>query len=462
MTEFLPNSLAARDIAHHFHSYTNLKKHEELGPLVVTRGKGIRVIDEDGKDYIEALGGLWYAALGFSEERLAKAAYDQMIKLPAYHTFAGKSHDPVILLAEKLKRIAPVPMGRIYFANSGSEANDTAVKMIWYYNNALGRPRKKKIIARHRAYHGVTVMAASLSGLPMMQTGFDLPVGGILRARCPHYYREGQDGESEEAFVDRLARELEDLILAEDPDTIAAMFAEPVQGAGGVVVPPETYFPRIQAVLKKYDILLVADEVITGYGRTGNWFGTETFGIEPDFITTAKALTSGYQPMSALMVAEHVFEPIKAFSDKNGVFGHGYTYSGHPTAAAVALENLRIYEEMDLIGHVRGVMGHFQARLEALAEHPLIGEARFCGLVGALECVADKASKRAFDPKVGVGPRLMAAAQTHGVITRAMGDSIAFSPPLIITREEIDELFDRVGEALDEVEAWVESEGVRG
>jgi 4-aminobutyrate--pyruvate transaminase len=319
-------------------------------------------------------------------------------------------------------------------------------------NNALGRPEKKKIISRLKGYHGVTVATASLTALPNNQRDFDLPIDRVIHTECPHFYRYGQAGESEEQFATRMAESLEALILREGPETVAAFFAEPVMGAGGVIVPPETYFAKIQPVLKKYDVLLIADEIITGFGRTGNMFGSQTFGIEPDMISLAKALSSAYAPISALMVNERIYQLLVEQSGKIGIFGHGYTYSAHPLGAAVALETLKIYEERDILDHVRWVGKHFQKRLRAFADHPLVGEARGVGLIGALELVADKKTRANFDPKQGVGAQVVAAAERNGVILRAMaGDAIAFSPPLIILEDEIDEMFDRFSTALDDV-----------
>jgi len=444
------STLAEADLSALFHPYTNLVKHAETGPLVITRGEGIRVFDESGKDYIEGLAGLWCTTLGWGEERLAEAAAAQMRELPFYHLFTSKAHAPGVRLAEALKALAPVPDARVFLACSGSEANDTAIKMIWYRNNALGKPEKKKIIARERAYHGVTVATASLTGLPVNQRGFDLPIDRILHTGCPHYWRYAEQGETEEQFASRRAEELEQLILAEGPDTVAAFFAEPVMGAGGVIVPPKGYFEKIQAVLKKYDVLLVADEVITGFGRTGNMFGCDTFGIRPDLMTVAKGLSSGYLPISALIVAGHVYEPIKQQSAEIGAFGHGLTYGGHPVPAAVALETLKIYAERDIVGHVRKIAPALQDGLRALQQHPLVGEARGLGLIGALELVADKDGKTPFDPKLAVGARVVAKAQANGLILRAMGDAVAFAPPLIITEAEIAELLSRFRAALDE------------
>ena len=444
------STVAEADIAALFHPYTNLVRHPETGPLVITRGQGVRVYDETGKDYIEGLAGLWCTALGWGEERLAEVAAAQMRELPFYHLFSSKAHAPGVRLAEALKALAPVPDAKVFLACSGSEANDTAIKLIWYRNNALGRPEKKKIIARERAYHGVSVATGSLTGLPVNQRGFDLPIDRILHTGCPHHWRYGLPGESEEQFASRRAEELETLILAEGPDTVAAFFAEPVMGAGGVIVPPAGYFEKIQAVLKKYDVLLVADEVITGFGRTGNMFGCDTFGIRPDMMTVAKGLSSGYLPISALIVAGHVYEPIKAQSGEIGVFGHGLTYGGHPVPAAVALETLKIYAERDIVAHVRRVSPVLQEGLRALQQHPLGGEGRGLGLIGAVELVADKDSKTAFDPKLAVGARVVAKAQAQGVILRAMGDAVAFAPPLIISEDEIRDMLGRFRRALDE------------
>jgi 4-aminobutyrate--pyruvate transaminase len=452
---------ASRDI-HSIHPYTNLKLHETQGPLVITEGDGVFVRDENGKTYLEALSGLWCVSLGFSERRLAEAAYRQMLKLPYYHTFAHKAHDVGIELAEKLLSIAPVPMSKVFFVNSGSEANDTVVKLVWYYNNALGRPAKKKIISRTKAYHGVTVASASLTGLANNHRDFDLPIANILHVECPHWYRFGQPGESEEAFATRMANSLEQRILSEGPDTVAAMIVEPIMGAGGVLLPPATYFEKIQAVLKKYDVMLIADEVICGFGRTGNMWGTETYGLKPDMITCAKALSSGYLPIGAVMVSEEIYGALSRQSEKIGVFSHGFTYSGHPVTSAVALETLKIYEERDLLTHVRKVAPKMQAGLQRFADHPLVGEARGIGLIGALELVADKTSKASFDPKANVGGFLASRAHHHGIIIRSLGDNIAFSPPLIINEAEIDLMFERFERALDDTLEMVRERGLIG
>ena len=443
------NSFAARDIASVLHPYTNLELHEKIGPLVITGGDGVHVIDDAGNRYIEAMAGLWCASLGFSERRLAEAAMKQMTKLPYYHLFGGKSHDRAIELAETLVAMAPVPMSHVFFANSGSEAVDTAIKFVWYYQNAVGRPAKKKIISRQKGYHGVTVAAASLTALPANHRSFDLPREGFYSTDCPNYYRYALPGESEEQFADRLVGNLEAQILHEGPETVGAFIAEPVQGAGGVIVPPRGYFQKIQALLRRYDILFIADEVITGFGRTGNMFGSTTFDLQPDMITLAKALSSGYMPISAVMINKKLYDAFRSESGKIGAFGHGFTYSAHPVAAAVALETLRIYKERDIVAHVRKVGPLLQDGLRKFADHPLVGEVRGIGLVAGVELVADKTAKTPFEPYGKAGATLIRHAQAKGLIPRALGDTIAFSPPLIIQENEIAALLERFGTALD-------------
>jgi len=326
-------------------------------------------------------------------------------------------------------------------------------------NNALGRTQKKKIISRTKAYHGVTVAAASLTGLPGLHIDFDLPIAGILRTDCPHHYRFGHPGESEEAFATRCAENLEKLILSEGPDTIAAMFAEPVMGAGGVIVPPKTYFAKIQAVLKKYDILLVADEVICGFGRTGNFWGSQTLGMQPDIMTMAKQLSAGVLPISAILINQKVYEVLRDNSAKNGVFGHGITYSGHPVCAAVALETIKIYEDRKIVDQVRALSPTFLRELQRFQNHPLVGEARGIGLVGAIELVKDKTTRQSFDASLAVGPTLVRLAHDHGLIIRAVGDSLAFCPPMIITEAELVDMFRRFEKALADTVAWLQRDG---
>jgi 4-aminobutyrate--pyruvate transaminase len=443
------NSAASRDIATLVHPYTNLRAHQTKGPLIISRGRGVNVYDDQGKEYIEGLAGLWCVSLGFNEPRLVDAARRQLEMLPYYHSFGSKSHGPAIELAERILDLLPESMSKVLFNNSGSEANDTAIKLVWYYNNALGRPQKKKIISRIKAYHGVTIASASLTGLPNNHRDFDLPIPGIVHTGCPHHYRFAEAGESEEAFASRLAAELDALIEQEGPDTVAAFFAEPVMGAGGVLVPPPTYFDKIQPVLKKHDVLLIVDEVICGFGRLGTMFGLERFDIKPDMVVMAKQLTSAYQPMSATVISGAIYDALVQQSEKIGVFAHGFTYSGHPVAAAVGVETLKIYEERGILDHVRSVMPHFQERLRQLGNHPLVGEARGMGLIGAIELVNDKQSKKSFDPAVGAGPLAADLALENGLVVRAVGDTIAICPPLIINDGEIDQLFDRLSLTLD-------------
>ncbi len=439
-----PNSIEARDKAYHLHSYTNARALERDGSLVMDRGEGIYVYDNNGKKYIEAMAGLWSVAVGFGESRLVDAATRQMAKLPYYHTFTARSHGPSIELAEKLIQMAPVPMSKAYFTNSGSEANDTAIKMVWYRSNALGKPEKKKIISRIKGYHGVTIAAASLTGLPNNHRSFDLPLPGIFHTTCPHYRTFKQEGETEAAFVERCAKDLEDLILKEGPETVAAFIGEPVMGAGGVIVPLAGYWEAIQKVLKKFDVLLIADEVICGFGRTGEMFGTTTYGLQPDIMTLSKQISSSYQPISALLINENVYQPLADESAKIGTFGHGVTAAGHPVGAAVALENIAIIEERDLVGNVRALAPKFQSRLKALEGHPLAIEARGVGLIGALE----------LKPRDGfaagqLGPKLFSIMVEKGLISRAIGDSMALCPPMIVNEQQVDAIFDTFEASLD-------------
>ena len=440
-----PNSIEGRDIAYHLHSYTNARKQEAEGSIVIDRGEGIYVYDNTGKRYIEGMSGLWSVGVGFGEKRLVEAAARQMEKLPYYHTFTQKTHTPAAELAEKLVGMAPVPMSKAYFTNSGSEANDTMIKMVRYRSNALGKPEKKKIISRIKGYHGVTLAAASMTGLPNNHRSFDLPMEGVLHTSCPHYRVYEQDNESEAEFVTRMVADLEAMIEAEGADTIAAFIGEPVMGAGGVIVPPEGYWEQIQAVLNKHDILLVADEVICGFGRTGNMFGSETMGMQPDIMTLSKQLSSSYQPISALLINDRVYQPIADESKSIGTFGHGYTAAGHPVAAAVALENLAIIEERDLVGNVRALAPRFAEGLGTFADHPLVVETRGIGLIGAIEL-----KPREGVPAGALGPRLFSILHENGLVSRAIGDSLALCPPMIIDDTQLDEMFDIFEKSLDQ------------
>ncbi|HEY5347110.1 MAG TPA: aminotransferase, partial [Rhizomicrobium sp.] len=418
---------------------------------------------EQGKDYIEAMAGLWCTALGWGDAELADVAAEQMRKLAFGHLFAGKSHEPAIALAEKLKEISPFPVGKIFFANSGSEANDTQIKFQWYAANARGQTKKKKIISRTRAYHGVTLASASLTGLAGNHKGFDLPFSFALHADCPHYYHGAEGGESERQFSARMAANLEALIAREGVDTIAAMIVEPVMGAGGVIFPPEGYFDAITQVLTRHGIALIDDEVITGFGRTGEWFGCGTYGFEPDTMSIAKALSSAYLPISAVLLSPEMTEIVEEEALRLGVLGHGFTYSGHPVAAAVALRTIEIYQRRDLVGHVRHVAPLFAKCLAALADHPLIGEVQSIGLLGGFELVADKKAKRNFDPAKQAGFTFSRFCEEEGLIVRPLlGDRIALCPPLIISDAEIGELFDRLVRALAKSLDWATREKLIG
>ena len=447
------NLIQSRDVACHVHPATDLSQLAENGPHIFHRGEGIYVFDDQGKRYVEGLSGLWCASLGFSEKRLVEAARRQMEVLPFYHNFACKAVQPAIDLAALLIEQAPVPMSKVLFTNSGSEANDTQVKLVWYYNNILGRPDKKKIIARRGAYHGITVASGSMTGLPASHWGFDLPIDRFLHTDSPHYYRFAQPGETEEQFSSRLADNLEKLILAEGPGTVAAFIAEPFLGAGGVIPAPKGYFEKVQPILQRYDILFIVDEVISGFYRTGNMFATETYALKPDLITLAKALSAAYQPIGAVMMTERIYETLLEGSRKYGIFGTGFTYSGHPVPAAVALETQRIYDTDRIGEHVNSISPHFQRRLRSLADHPLVGDARGVGLIGAVELVKNKQTKQSFDSTLKVGAWVVNKAMEHGLILRALAnDTVALCPPLIITQTQMDDMFNSLGLALDEAQ----------
>jgi 4-aminobutyrate---pyruvate transaminase len=454
------SNFKARDVEALLHPTTNLHVHRTAGPLVLERGEGIYVIDSDGKRYIEGLAGLWCTALGYGNRELIETATEQMSKLSFTHLFGGRSHEPAIELAEKIKALAPCPTSKVFFTASGSETNDSQIKLAWYYNNARGKPLKKKIIGRVKGYHGVTIASASLTGLPVFHADFDLPLSSVKHTVTPHYWKLGEPGESEADYTKRVVKALEDLIHQEGPDTIAAFIAEPVMGAGGVIVPPAGYFEQVSTLLEKHDIAFIADEVICGFGRTGNWWGSQTFGAKPTTISMAKAITSAYFPLGALTVPEEVYETLTQASQKHGVFAHGFTYSGHPVGSAIANKAIEIYERTDIVGHVRRLTPTFQGRLHKLGEHPLVGEARGVGLLGGLELVKDKKTKQPFEAKLAVGPKIVALAQNEGLICRAVGgDTIGICPPLIITADETNDLFDRLTRALDKGLDWAKAEG---
>ena len=444
------------------HPATALHTHQADGGMIADRARGVTLTDIHGKEYIDAMAGLWCVNVGYGRTELARAAAEQMEKLGYYHTFAGASNPPQIMLADRLLGLLRDEAGlekpsRVFFGLSGSDANDTQVKLVRYYNNLLGRPEKKKIISRNSAYHGVSVASASLTGLPAFHAAFDLPMEGVLFASTPHHYRNAKPGESEEEFSERLAGELEALIAREGADTIAAMIAEPLMGAGGVIPPPRGYFDRIQPILAENDILLIADEVICGFGRLGSWFGSGHYGLQPDLISMAKGLTSGYLPLSAVVVSEEIWSVLERGSEELGVFAHGYTYSGHPVSAAVAMANLDILESENLVDNAARIGSRLHAGMRsALGEHPNVGEIRGEGMIMALEFVADRTSKEPFDPALAVQKAVAAEAAELGLIVRPLpsaGAAVALSPPLCLSETESDQIVEILTQAVTTVMA---------
>jgi L-2,4-diaminobutyrate transaminase len=446
-------SLEDLDRRYVFHPFTSIRDHLQGGALMIVEGSGCSLFDSKGNSYLDAMAGLWCVNVGYGNTEIANAIAAQSKRLSYYHSFSSMGNDVSTHLAERLVTTAPVPMSKVFFGNSGSDANDTEIKLVWYYNNVLGRPEKKKLISRRRGYHGVTALTAGLTGLDNVHAGFDAPLPMIRHVRAPQRLWEAEPGMTDEEFTADLARELEELIVAEGPETVAAFIAEPVQAAGGVIIPPAGYFQAVEEVLRRYDVLLIADEVVCGFGRLGRWFGTERFGIEPDIMTTAKGITSAYVPLSASYVSARVFDVLAQGSDRFGAFGHGYTYSAHPLAAAAALANLDIVERDGLVEQAakRGAY-----MLESLRErfegHAHVGEVRGEGLIAAVELVASRDPLERFDPALKVGGRVARASIGHGVITRALpeADTLAFSPPFVVSESEIDQMVDGVRRALDE------------
>lgn len=436
---------------------TNFKKTEQLN---IVRGEGVYIYDDKGNQYLEGLAGLWCSALGYGNAELIDAITRQLQTLSYSHMFGGRTHQVGMELANKLAAMLPVADAKIFLANSGSEANDSHIKMLHYYFNVVGKPEKKKIIALERSYHGVTMASAALTGLPANHTHFDIPVDalGILRADAPHYFRGRLSGETEAEFTARVIANLEQLILCEGPDTIAAYIAEPVTGASGVIVAPQNYFAEVQRLLKKYDILFWADEVICGFGRTGNDFGSTTMAIQPQLMTLAKQLSSAYIPISAAVIPGTMYEAMIEPSAQVGVFGHGYTYSGHPVACAAALKTLEIFERDHLFEHAARVGQYMQERLREFQNHPLVGEVRGKGLIAAVELVKNKVTGEGFaDGKLGAFA--VQACLQNGLSLRAVaGNSIAFCPPLIVTSAQIDEMLDKFTRAMDSSLAYAQLE----
>jgi len=439
-------AIGALDRASTLHPFTQLKDFAtgKLGePTIVETGKGIRIQDATGRSYIDGFAGLYCVNVGYGRTEVAEAIARQAYRLAYYHSYAAHTTDELAILSDRLVRMAPGKMSKVFYGMSGSDANETQAKLVWYYNNLRGQPRKKKIISRLRGYHGCSVVSGSMTGMSFYHDHMDLPFSGILHTGAPHHYWGAQPGETEAEFSKRLASELEELILREGPETVGAFIGEPVLGTGGITPPPEGYWPAIQAVLRKYDVLLIADEVITGFGRIGTPFGSHLYGIEPDLITVAKGLTSAYFPLSAAIVGEKVYKVMEEGADRVGAFSHGYTYSGHPIGAAAANAVLDIVGREDLPGKARDVGGYFQERLKAsFAQLPIVGEVRGVGMLGALEFVANREAKTRFDPALKVGARISKAARDNGLIARAMphGDILGFAPPLVTSRDEIDEI----------------------
>lgn len=436
------------------HPFTALNDLYNDGPNVMTEAKGLHVTDIHGNTFLDGMAGLWCVNLGYGRQDIVDAIAQQSAKLSFFHTFNSMSTDVAIECADELLKRAPVPMSRVFFGASGSDANETQIKLIWYYNNLLGRPQKKKIIARWNAYHGSAVMTAGLTGLPGMHALFDLPLGPILHVTAPHNYRKAADGMTELEFSASLAAELEALIEREGADTIAAFFAEPVMGAGGLITTPEGYWEAITPILKKNDILLVMDEVVSGFGRLGTYWGCQTYGVEPDLITSAKGVTSGYFPMSVCYISPKVWKVIEEGRDAAGLFGHGYTYSAHPVGAAAALATLKAIDEDKVVENVADVGPYLHQQMHAaLGDHPIVGEIRGKGLMIGIELVKDRATKEAFPMAQRTGRQVLKAAADRGLITRALGDTLVFAPPLVIDRGSIDTLVTTFKAAVDAVRA---------
>lgn len=441
--------LAELDKQHMLHPFTSVHEQQTAGPFVIDRGEGIRVYDDAGKEYIDAMAGLWCLNVGYGRREIIEAVSDQMKRLSFYHTFMGSANEPAIRLSEGLAKLAPGTLNHVFFCNSGSEANDTQVKIVRYYHNAIGKPKKKKIISREGAYHGVTLGAGSLSGLPALHRAFDLPGEGFLHVGRPCFFWDAEAEMTELEFSAHLAEELEQRILAEGPDTIAAFIAEPVMGAAGVVPPPEGYFEAIVPVLRKYEILFIVDEVICGFGRLGKMFGSDYYGLQPDLMTLAKGLTSGYFPMAACVVSDSIYAVLEESSKELGVFAHGFTYSGHPVGAAAALANIDIIERENLVENAARVGAYLQQQLrDNFADHPLVGEVRGVGLIAGVELVKDKSTREPFPPEAAMGRRLHDELLKLGLICRPILNTLAFSPSLCLSTDDVDSIVDRFARGL--------------
>jgi len=439
-----------------FHPSTHLAQHArgDSANRIMSSGSGVYIEGRDGNKRLDAFAGLYCVNVGYGRQEIAEAMAQQARDLAFYHAYVGHGTEASIKLAKMVLERAPANMSKVYFGLGGSDANETNIKLAWYYNNVLGRPDKKKIISRWRGYHGSGLMSGSLTGLEMFHKKFDLPLDRVLHTEAPYYLRRPDSEMSEAEFTRHCAQKLEELIVAEGPETIAAFIGEPMLGTGGIVPPPAGYWEAIQPILKKYDILFIVDEVVTGFGRLGSMFGSPHYGLEPDIITIAKGLTSAYAPLSGSIVSHKVWEVLERGTDEFGPFGHGWTYSAHPVCAAAGVANLELIDQMGLVANAREVGAYFNVQLaNALADHPNVGEVRGEGLLAAVEFVEDKASRKFFDPARKIGPSVTAALARHGVIARAMpqGDILGFAPPLCITHEEIEKVVMATKKAVEEM-----------
>jgi len=448
--------LLAIDRQRVFHASTHLKQYAagELSGRIISSGSGIRITDSEGIELIDGFAGLYCVNIGYGRTEMAEAIYEQAKELAYYHTYVGHTNEALVTLSDRIIKMAPEGMSKVYYGMSGSDANETQLKLVWYYNNARGLPEKKKIISRDRGYHGSSIASGSMTGLPLFHAHFDLPLERIKHTLAPYYYRREDESMSELEFSQYCADQLEAMILEEGPETVAAMIAEPVLGTGGIVPPPEGYWPAIRKVLDKYDVLLIADEVVCGFGRLGSDFGSLHYDMKPDLITVAKGLTSAYQPLSGVIVGERVWSVLENGTDQWGAIGHGYTYSGHPMGAAAANCNLDIIEREGLVQNAAEVGAYLQQRMaETFSDHPLVGDTRGVGLLHALEFSSDKLRRTHFDPNLKVGPQIAAACLEQGLIARAMphGDILGFAPPLIANRNDIDTIVDKAHQAVNKV-----------
>ncbi len=446
------------DRDHVLHPFTSIAEHQQSGPHFIVGAKGTRVYDKAGREYLDTMAGLWCVNVGYGHPRMVEAIRAQTEKLCYYHSFMGLANEPAAQLADELAQRAPAGLNKVFFCNSGSEANDTNIKFVWLYNNLRGKPAKKKIIARHGAFHGTTGIAASLCGLPHMHAHFDLPFERFIHVGRPHFYFDGRPGETEREFSARLARELDERIQQEDPETVAAFIAEPVMGAAGVVPPPDGYFEAIQMVLRKHDVLFIADEVICAFGRLGAMFASDMFGLEPEIVTLAKGLTSGYIPMSASLLSDRVWDVLKTAPT---MLAHGHTYTGHPIAAAAALTSLSIIEDEGLLDNAQTVGAYLQKRLrETCTAHPLIGDIRGIGMIASAELVADKLKRTPFDPKLAVARKVYNRLLEYNVIARPIQNAIAMAPPLVLTKSEVDFAMEQLKKALDRTATDLRADGI--